>query len=84
MLCSERIRLLTAYRDATNQYARSVHDLFEGVTLEQGDASLLRIRCAQFWEHAEQARVSLGLHEAKHFCQYADYAEWVALKRPGP
>lgn len=69
-MCSERMRLLTDYREATHVYAESVRYLTEPALTEiQGDAELLRRACRRAWENAERTRVALIRHEECRFCR---------------
>jgi hypothetical protein len=68
-MCPERHRLLIEYRDTVHQYSERVRDWVETIGLEvNADLHLLRVRCAESWERAERARVSLSRHEAVHRC----------------
>lgn len=68
-MCSERMRLLIDYRDATHEYAESVRDLTETFAFEfTDDVELLRRASRKAWEKAEWARVALARHEGSHFC----------------
>ena len=68
-MCSERMRLLIDYRDATHKYAESVRHLTELVRLDlNDDLEMVRRACRGAWQKAEEARVALVRHEGSHFC----------------
>lgn len=68
-MCSERMRLLLDYRDATHSYADSVNHLTELAGLGMNDdLEVLRRACRSTWQKAEEARVALVRHEGSHFC----------------
>jgi len=73
MLCPERARLLVDYRNAAHRYSECVHDLVEDITLGLHGLHTVRIKCAEAWERAEKARLTLARHEASHFCDRPDF-----------
>lgn len=67
--CQERLKLLSAYREATKNYAEIVDKLADlaGLGL-QSEFDVLRRACRIGWESAEKARLALFRHEADHCC----------------
>lgn len=69
VICPERKRLLTEYRDAVHNHYEAVRTLVDCITAALGsDVDLIRRNCRARLEQAEQARLALYRHEANHFC----------------
>jgi len=69
MVCPERCRLVSDYRETTRIYADFVRELTDLVA--QGlecEVDLLRRSCRMAWEAAEKARLALARHETQHHC----------------
>ena len=71
-ICRERERLLDKYREAANEYSRSVQAMADLVT--SGDevrANEARRLCRASWDAVEKSRLALSRHEADHNCSQA-------------
>jgi hypothetical protein len=74
VICPERARLLSDYREAVHRYSARVTELVELVGLDLNtDVELLRRRAREAWDASEQARVALSRHEGSHFCHQPDF-----------
>jgi hypothetical protein len=74
MMCQERIRLVTDYRETTRTYADFVRKMTDLVGLGiESEVELLQRSCRQSWEAAEKARLALFRHEANHSCNRPDF-----------
>jgi hypothetical protein len=75
MMCQERIRLVTEYRETTRTYADFVRKMTDLVGLGiETEVDLLRRSCKLAWETAEKSRLALYRHEANHGCDRRDFA----------
>jgi hypothetical protein len=69
MVCQDRIRLVADYQETTRTYADIVREMTELIRMGIGaETDLLRRKCRQAWDAAEQARLALSRHEADHAC----------------
>jgi hypothetical protein len=83
MLCPERLRLVTDYRETTRAYADSVRKMTDLVGLGiESEVDLLRRTCRVAWDATEQARLALFRHEANHGCDRTDFASSAAAGFP--
>ena len=74
MMCQERIRLVTDYRETTRTYADFVRKMTDLVGLGiESEVELLQRTCRLSWEAAEKARLALFRHEANHSCNRSDF-----------
>ncbi len=74
MMCQERIRLVTDYRETTRTYADFVRKMTDLVGLGiESEVELLQRSCRLSWEAAEKARLALFRHEANHSCNRPDF-----------
>jgi len=74
MMCQERIRLVTDYRETTRTYADFVRKMTDLVGLGiESEVDLLRRSCRLSWEAAEKARLALFRHEVNHSCNRSDF-----------
>jgi hypothetical protein len=74
MLCPERLKLVSNYREASRVYAESVCKMTDLVSLGiDSEVDLLRRACRMAWDGTEQARLMLFRHEADHNCHHGDY-----------
>lgn len=79
-MCSERLRLISDYRETTRTYADSVREMTDLVGLGiETEVSLLRRACRIAWEAAEGARLALYRHEANHGCDRKDLSSSAAV-----
>jgi hypothetical protein len=82
VLCAERQRLLHAYCDAARAYYEAVRDLASNAGFAIGaDFEHLRRGCRRQWEQLENARVTLARHEANHYCDRPDFAQFETQDR---
>jgi hypothetical protein len=84
MMCQERIRLVSNYRETTRTYADIVRKMTDLVGLGiESEVDLLRRSCRLAWDSAEKARLALFRHEADHSCNRTDFhASAVAADPP--
>lgn len=82
MLCPERLRLLSGYRETTRAYSDEVRKMVDlaglGVAWE---TDVLRRACKSAWEAAEKARLALARHEANHFCDRTDFSSHISSSK---
>ena len=84
MMCSERLRLVTDYRETSRVYADSVRKMSDlaGLGIES-EVDLLRRACKVAWEATERARLDLFRHEANHGCDRKDFLSSMAANSCG-
>lgn len=81
MICPERLRLFSDYRETARNYSEQVRKMAD--LLHAGascEIDVLRRACRVAWETAERARLALACHEANHFCDRNDF---IASRLPG-
>jgi predicted metalloprotease with PDZ domain len=80
MMCQERIRLVSDYRETTRTYADFVRKMTDLVGLGiESEVDLLRRSCRLSWEAAEKARLALFRHEVNHSCNRSDFRASAAI-----
>jgi hypothetical protein len=78
-MCSERLRLLAAYRETTLVYADAVRKMTDLLCLGvDTEVYLLRRACTRAWGAVEESRLSLSRHEADHGCDRVDFVPYLA------
>jgi hypothetical protein len=83
MMCQERIRLVSNYRETTRTYADIVRKMTDLVGLGiESEVDLLRRSCRLAWDSAEKARLALFRHEADHSCNRTDFHASAAAAGP--